>query len=176
MRFDPTAVTVLLVAVILAAFSPGAFADVYKCELPGGKVEYQPMPCAAGKATLIKAPAPSTQVQTQSPAQAQAQSPVPSVSEASSQGSHKEGPRRVAQSLQDGVTLRLAGPHRIPLRVALESIAFVAGYTLAMDASITDVGNFEYEDVPGSVLLAELARRYNLDIRTDNRVIAVARR
>jgi hypothetical protein len=43
----------LVAAYLLLLIAQGAEAAIYRCELPGGKTEYQSVPCSSGKATAL---------------------------------------------------------------------------------------------------------------------------
>ena len=46
-----------VVVLLAVTASQWAWADVYRCRMPGGAVRYQELPCVEGKQDLVKTPA-----------------------------------------------------------------------------------------------------------------------
>ncbi|NDP47756.1 MAG: DUF4124 domain-containing protein [Sulfuriferula multivorans] len=136
----------LAILFILALFQPSAFAAVYKCEINGGKIEYQATPCANKQATSSKLaqPAPSS----------------------SAPGTTPSGERKqcVGKELRINFT-------DMPVRATLQVLADFSGNKLAADASVNGSGAFSYECVPWDTVLQDIASRHNLIVKVENGTI-----
>jgi hypothetical protein len=128
--------------------------DSFKCELPGGRIEYQSQPCAQGRETRIKQPAPSVQ-----------QPSATSDSGAKVRASVPSSEFLISVQLDD-----------LPLKTELQAIALSVGYRLVLDPSITESGSFHYRAVPWKVVLADIAARYRLNVLIQANEIVVTRR
>lgn len=140
--------TRLIFLAVLVLFQNTAFAAVYKCALPDGKVAYQASPCpdthSIGQGVL---PAPS-------PAAAQSAAP----------GSAKK--KCVGKEMSIDFT-------SMPLSTTLNVIADASGNKLSFSPRVDVSGAFHYVCVPWDTILGDIAVKYNLSTRVDGGTIYV---
>ena len=141
----------LLVLCLAAAAPACSRAAAYRCQLPSGKLEYRDTPCAQGTQRVIET------------------APTPAAPGANAEPEHPDSGMPVARSPD-----RYSFAHvTMSVRQALEGLAPGPDGHLrvVVDPSITAVGLFDYHDVTLPALLADIAQRFNLDIRNENGVI-----
>lgn len=154
-------------SIVLLCFAQTTWASVYKCEADGKKAQYQSTPCLFGKSLVVKVPAPP-------PAQAKPhveRNTLPSAQDVLDSQRAQERARQFP--LENHLSVNLPNTR---LSAVLQIIADFAGYALIVDPSITEDGNFNYKNLPASAVLADLANRYGLLVKTDNHTIAVTRK
>ncbi len=138
---------------LLAAAPACSQAQAYRCTLPSGKLEYRDSPCTQGTQRVIDT----------TPAAGPAAPPAHVEPEHHGNGAPvPRGPDRYSFSHMT-----------MSVRQALESLAPGPDGNLrvVVDPSIKAMGFFDYHDIQLPDLLADIARRYNLDIRNENGVI-----
>jgi hypothetical protein len=151
---------------VLLGLMHTASAGIYKCEQGGKKVQYQSTPCTTGASILIKAPASPTPLTA-----SHAEGALPTAQDRLNAQRAQERSRQFP--LENRLTVDLP---QTRLSVALHVVADFVGYGLNMDPSITDVGDFHYKAQPAAAVLADIASRFKLVIRTEDHAISVARR
>lgn len=65
--------------------------------------------------------------------------------------------------------------HMTSLRKVLDTVAVVADLELVVDSSIDATGEFVYLNTPWDAILADVARRYSLDVRKVGQNLYVSR-
>lgn len=143
--------TRLVLLFILSLCPLSSFAAVYKCELNGGKTEYQSTPCANSRSTSEKV----VVLETADP------SSPPAASSARRQCVGKE--------------LRINFSD-MPLKATLQVLADFSGNKLVADASISGSGAFSYECTPWGAVLQDIASRHNLIVKIENGTIFARKR
>ena len=141
----------LVLIFILTLFHPSTFAAVYKCELGGGKIEYQATPCTNKQAISSKLSQPATST--------------------SAPGTATLGERKkcVGKELRINFT-------DMPVRATLQVLADFSGNKLVADPSVSGSAAFSYECVPWDTVLQDIASRHNLIVKVENGTIYSRRR
>ena len=138
----------------IAAAAPGcSLAATYRCQLPSGKLEYRDTPCPLGAQRVIETSAAAG----------------PATSPAGAEPQHRGSGAAVLHT-PDRYTFAHVN---MSVRQALEGLAPGPDGHLrvVVDPSITAAGVFDYHDVLLPDLLADIARRFDLDIRNENGVV-----
>jgi len=146
-----TSLVNMLVLAFAAATPACSHADTYRCQLPTGKLEYRDTPCPLGAQRVIDT----------SPAQVSA-TPRPG---AELEHRASSGPLPRTPDLYSFAHMTMS------VRQALEGLGADGSLRVVVDPSITAVGFFDYHNVLLPDLLADIARRFSLDIRNENGVI-----
>jgi hypothetical protein len=137
----------LLLLCLLALFHQGAISAVYKCDKGGGRIEYQETPCPNGSDITSKV--------------AQA---LPSA--ASSPAAARFGGKKC---VGDGnVDISFSA---MPIRATLSVLADYSGNKLVADPAIVGSAAFNYECVPWTDVLKDVAARHDLIVRVENGTI-----
>lgn len=142
-----------LALAIAAALPAGAQAQAYRCQLPSGKLEYRDTPCPQGAQRVIETVHAS----------------APAAAPAGAEPEHHGSGAPLARGRD-----RYSFAHvTMSVRQALEGLAPGPDGRLrvVVDPSIAASGVFDYHDVLLPDLLADIARRFDLDIRDENGVI-----
>lgn len=134
---------------ILLLCQKSSFAAVYKCEIDGGKIEYQSTPCANGRSIPNKATSTHKIA-------------------SSSLAAPSEGRQCVGKELKIHFT-------DMPLRATLQVLADFSGNKLSADSSVSGSGAFNYGCTPWEVVLQDIASRHNLTVRIENGTIFARR-
>jgi hypothetical protein len=137
----------------LAAAPAGSQAATCQCQLPSGKLEYRDTPCPQGAQRVIET-APAA---------------PPATPRAHGEEEHANSGAPIPRTPD----LYTFAHMTISVRQALEMLApGPSGHLrVVVDPAITVIGFFDYDKVTLPELLADVARRYNLDIRLENDVI-----
>jgi hypothetical protein len=156
---------ILLLALLCA--SHAATAGVYRCDVIGQRAEYQSTPCANGQSVVVKVPAaPPRPSATSSHAEGAPPTPQDTL----------KAQRALERSQQFPFDNRLSlDLPNAPLGNVLQIIADFVGYGLSVDPTVSAVGNFSYKSQPASLVLADVAARFKLLVRTDKHTITVTR-
>lgn len=133
----------LILTIALVLCSNQAWAETYKC-IKAGKTSYQQTPCEASRDTQ------SSTLKTLD---------------------YVEGLGGVNCSSSKGIlSLRL---NDWSLRSVLQVLADFSGNKLVADRAVRGVGHFLYENRPWCEVLADVARRYQLEVRIEGKTLYV---
>lgn len=147
-----TALTLLLAGASVSA-------QVYKCEVPGKPPEYRTTPCSTGgTSTRVQVPAAALRPARPAP------HIEPRLSPEELDRLQREAEAR-PPSLDDRATLSFDS---LDLRLALQVLADFMHRPLVVNCALPETGAFHYQNVPTRVILADLAQRFRLRIRTDD--------
>lgn len=141
----------LILLFILSLCPLSSIAAVYKCELTGGKIEYQSTPCANSHSTSGKVLGLNTAEPSSRPA---------------ASGARKQC---VGKELRINFT-------DMPLKATLQVLADFSGNKLVVDASISGSGAFSYECIPWDAVLQDIASRHNLIVKLESGTIFARKR
>lgn len=135
----------LIFLFLLALFHQSSLGAIYKCE-QNGKVEYQATQCAKGSDISNKIKQPTTD--------------TPTITEATSSGTKKCKGKEMSINFSD-----------MPLQTTLNVIADFSGNKLVTDPSVSGSGAFNYQCTPWDAVLKDIAGKYNLNVKVENRTI-----
>ena len=131
---------------LLAWCAQGAQGAVYKCDQGGGKIGYQETPCPNGSDITNKVSPPA---------------PAASAPAAATFGGKKcTGDGNIDVSFSS-----------MPIRATLSVLADYSGNKLVADPAIVGSAAFNYECVPWTDVLKDVAARHDLIVRVENGTI-----
>ncbi|MEQ1684179.1 MAG: DUF4124 domain-containing protein [Burkholderiaceae bacterium] len=142
----------LLMLCLLALFQQSAFSAVYKCDKGGGKIEYQETPCPNGSDITSKVTRPGPSAASQ-----------PAATTFSGK-----------QCVGDGnIDISFAA---MPIRTTLSVLADYSGNKLVADPAIVGSAAFNYECMPWTEVLKDIAARHDLVVRVESGTIFARRK
>ena len=141
----------LLLLCLLALFQQSALCAVYKCDKGSGKIEYQETPCPNGSdiTSRVSQPNPSA-----------ASGPASGPAAATLGGKKCVGDGNIDISFST-----------MPIRSTLAVLADYSGNKLVADPAIVGSAAFNYECVPWTDVLKDIAARHDLIVRIENGTI-----
>lgn len=137
----------LLLLCLLALFQQSALCAVYKCDKGGGKIEYQETPCPNGSDITSKVSRPI-------------------LSAASSPAAATFGGKKCTG--EGNIDISFSA---MPIRTTLSVLADYSGNKLVADPAIVGSAAFNYECVPWTDVLKDVAVRHDLIVRVEKGTI-----